>query len=212
MLGTSFPSVRAAAVVAAAMMLSTPTCTRSRIFHESDLGSMVARRNEAPLGLVYSSAPELSGPITLESLRSDAEGREALQNAGFRAAHVATMAAPDLLDFLVLRPTERSLPRHAMLVTAEALLFGSEDGARRALVFLRRDAAARMASERALPAEEFGDGAFALEGTDSEGRPTMVYGWSEENTCQVVRSVGAVNPSDVLFIARNMHRRAEGSI
>jgi hypothetical protein len=212
MLGATLTPVRAAAVVAAAMVLSTPTCARSRTFHEADLGGMVARPDEAPPGLVYSYSPKLSGPTELAALRGDAPGQHALQQAGFRAAHVATMGTPDLLDFLILSHPGQPRPRHGTLVTAEALLFATEDGAEQALAFLRRDGAASMTGDHALPAEEFGEGAFALEGFDAEGRPTIVYGWREENTCQVVRSHGPVDPADVLFIARNMHRRAEGSI
>jgi hypothetical protein len=211
MLGTTCPRVSAAAVLAA-MVLSTPSCTRSRMFNESDLGGMVARPDEAPPGLVYSYSPKLSGPTELTLLRSDAPGRDALRRAGFRAAHVATMATPDLLDYLVLSHPGQPPPGHGTLVTAEALLFGSEDGARNALAFLRRDAAARMLDDQALPAEEFGEGAFALQGRDEEGRLTVSYGWLEENTCQLVWSRGVVDPSDVLFIARGMHRRAEASI
>lgn len=209
MLATTCPRMRTAAVVAAAVMLSTPGCVRHRALRIGDLGTIVARPDEAPPGLVYS--PKLSGSAGLEQLRSDPEGRQALGRAGFRAGYVAILATPDLLDYLVLSRPRQAAPHHGTLVTADALLFADDDGASEGLAFLHRDAAARLTDENVLPAQEFGEGAFALRGIDDDGRPSIVYGWSEDNACQSVWSNGPVDPADVLFIARNMHRRAEAS-
>ena len=209
MLGATSPRMRTTAVVAAAVMLSTPACVRHRALRIDDLGGIVARPDEAPPGLVYS--PKLSGSAGLDALRPDPEGRAALEGAGFRAGYVAILATPDLLDYLVLSHPRQAAPHHGTLVTADALLFADEDGAGDALSFLHRDAAARLTGERTLSAQEFGEGAFGLRGMDVHGRPSVVYGWQEDNACQSVWSRGPVDPADVLFIARNMHRRAEAS-
>jgi hypothetical protein len=199
---------RGVAVVATAVALAVPSCAQGYEFRFVDLKELVARQDEAPLNLVY--APRLSGATDLEAFRDDLEGRLALRRAGFRAAFVALLATPTLVDFLVLSEAGDEPPRHQALLSSTAALFGSEDGAAAALTFFRQDAAAGVLSEQPLPAREFGDGAFAFRGVDERGEQVIVYGWRVGNLYQSTKSEGPVHPSDVLFVARNMHRRAEG--
>jgi hypothetical protein len=201
------PHRGAAAVLAASVILWTPGCTHARNFEKTDLPQLVARQNEAPPPLVYS--PVLSGPVDVDVLRSEAAGIAAIERAGCRDVYVAILATLDLLDFLVLGDPRGSPPKRQALVTTSAVLCGTDEGARDALAFLRRDATQGVASNRMLPSREFGDGSFAVAGIDDFGRPTLLYGWRERNLYQSVESHGEVDPSDILFIARNMQRRAE---
>lgn len=204
---TTRPHRRAAAVLAATVVLWTPGCTHARNFEPPDLDELVAKPNEAPPSLVYS--PRLSGPVDLEVFRSDDAGVAALARAGCRGAYEGTLATPDLLDYLVLGDPEKPPPKRQEIVTSSALLCGSEQGARDALAFLRREAMQGVTSDRMLPSGEFGDGSFAVAGIDDFGRPALLYGWRERNLYQSVEGHGAIDPSDILFIARNMQRRAE---
>src|SRR5215208_5057628 len=108
MLVTTRPHRRAAAVLAATVVLWTPGCTHARNFEAPDLGELVAKPNEAPPSLVYS--PRLSGPGDLGRLGSDGAGVAALERAGCRGAYQAILATPDLLDYLVLGNPEEPPP------------------------------------------------------------------------------------------------------
>ena len=207
MLVTTRPHRRAAAVLAATVVLWTPACTHARNFEPPDLEELVAKPNEAPPSLVYS--PRLSGPGDLELFRSDDAGVAALERAGCRGAYEAILATPDLLDYLVLGNPEEPPPKRQEIVTSSVLLCGNDQGARDALAFLRREAATQVTSDRTLPSGEFGDESFAVAGIDDFGRPTLLYGWRERNLYQSVEGHGEIDPSDILFIARNMQRRAE---
>jgi hypothetical protein len=207
MLATTRSHRRTAAVLAATVVLWTPGCTHARDFGKTDLDELVAKPNEAPPSLVYSLS--LSGPVDLDVFRSDDTDVAALERAGCRDAYEGIFGTPDLLDYLVLgEPNERPPKRHGLVTTA-AVLCGTHQGARDALALLRRGAAQDIASDRALPSQEFGDGSFAVAGIDDAGRSTLLYGWRERNLYQTVESHGAIDPSDILFIARNMQRRAE---
>jgi hypothetical protein len=207
MLVTTRPHRRAAAVLAATVVLWTPGCTHARNFEPPDLEELVAKPNEAPPSLVYS--PRLSGPGDLELFRDDDAGVSALERAGCRGAYEAILATPDLLDYLVLGNPEEPPPKRQEIVTSSVLLCGNDQGARDALAFLRREATTEVTSDRMLPSGEFGDGSFAVAGIDDFGRPTLLYGWRERNLYQSVEGHGEIDPSDILFIARNMQRRAE---
>ena len=207
MVVTTRPHRRAAALLAASVVLWTPGCTHARNFEKADLPQLVARPNEAPPDLVYS--PALSGHVDLEVFRSGDAGVETLERAGCPGAYEGILAHPGLLDFLVLGDPRASPPKRQSLVTTSAVLCGTDQGARDALAFLRREATQGVASNRMLPSQEFGDGSFAVAGIDDFGRPTLLYGWRERNLYQSVESHGEVDPSDILFIARNMQRRAE---
>ena len=204
----SRPAWGAAAALAVAVALACPACDREPTFEAVDLGRLVSMPDEAPAGVVYS--PKLSGSVDLDGVGSDAAERSELARDGFRASYEAVLASPDLLDFLVLsKPGERA-PAHTTLVTSSATLFSDADGAATALPVLRRAAMSGLAgAARPLPSDEFGDGAFAFEGSTLEGHDVVAYGWRVGNLCQVVRSEGRVDPSDILFMARNMRRRAQ---
>lgn len=194
-------------MLAASVILWTPGCTHARNFEVTDLPQLVARRNEAPPSLVYST--KLSGPVDLEVFRRGDAGVATLERAGCQGAYQGTLAHPGLEDFLVRGDPRASPPKRQSLVTTSAVLCGTDQGAREALAFLRREATQGVASNRMLPSGEFGDGSFAVAGIDDFGRPTLLYGWRERNLYQAVESHGEVDPSDLLFIARNMQRRAE---
>ena len=203
MLVTTRPHRRAAAVLAATVVLWTPACTHARNFEPPDLEELVAKPNEAPPSLVYS--PRLSGPAELE-LPGDVD---ALERAGCRGSYVATLATPDYIDYLVLGNPEEPPPKRQKIVTSSALLCGTDQGARDALALEKREATTLVTADRMLPSGEFGDGSFALAGIDALGRPMLLYGWRERNLYQFVEGHGEIDPSDILFIARNMQRRAE---
>lgn len=207
MVVTTRPHRRAAAVIAATMVLWSPGCTHARNFEVTDLPQLVARPDEAPPDLLYSHT--LSGPVDLEAFRRGDAGVATLERAGCRGAYEGILAHPGLEDFLVLGDPRASPPKRQSLVTTSAVLCGTDQGARDALEFLRREATQGVASNRMLPSQEFGEGAFAVAGSDDFGRPTLLYGWRERNLYQSVESHGEVDPSDILFIARNMQRRAE---
>jgi hypothetical protein len=193
-------------MTAAVLVLSTPECGHERTFAATDLPDLVARPNEAPPGLVY--APRLSGGTTAQDLLDDPARQAALEKAGLRAAYVGLMGSPDLLDYLVLAKPGQQPPKHAALIRASDALFGSSTGADDGLELFRDDAVNRIAGERALPSDEFGDDAFAFQGTDAKGRQSIFYGWRVGDLIQTVESRGPVDPADVLFMARNMRRRA----
>jgi hypothetical protein len=207
MLVTRRPHRRAAAVLAATVVLWIPGCTHARNFGPPDLEELVAKPDEAPPNLVYS--PSLSGSGDLELFRSDDAGVAALERAGCRGAYQAILATLDLIDYLVLGNPEQPPPKRQAIVTSSVLLCGNDQGARDALAFLRREATNELSSDRMLPSGEFGDGSFAVAGIDGFGRPTLLYGWRERNLYQSVEGHGEIDPSDILFIARNMQRRAE---
>jgi hypothetical protein len=208
MVVTTRPGRRAAAVLAAAVVLWTPGCSHARHYERADLDQLVAKPDEAPPSLVYS--PRLSGPVALEMFRSDDAGIAAgLRRAGCGGVFEGILATPDLLDYLVLGQPGARPPKRQELVTTSAVLCATDQGARDALDLFRTDATEDVASDRMLPSQEFGDGSFAVAGTDDFGRPTLLYGWRERNLYQSVEGHGEIDPSDILFIARNMQRRAE---
>jgi hypothetical protein len=210
MVQRSRPARGAAAALAVAVCLGAPACTRDVTFEPVDLGRVVSTPDEAPPGIIYS--PKLSGSLDLESYEPDAADRSMLAHDGFRASFEAVFASPDLLDFLVLSKPGARAPAHTTLVTSSAVVFSDSGGAARALPLLRRRAMSGMTSApHPLASEEFGDGAFAFQGSDLEGHEIVAYGWRIGNLCQVVRSEGPVDPSDILFMARNMRRRAQDS-
>jgi hypothetical protein len=208
MVQRSRPARGAAAALAVAVFVGAPACTRDVRLEPAELGRVVSMPDEAPAGIVYSS--KLSGPRDLESYEPDAADRSTLARDGFRASFEAVFASPDLLDFLVLSKPGARAPARTTLVTSAAVLFSDSGGAAQALPLLRRRAMSGMtAGPRALPSDEFGEGAFAFEGSNLEGHEIVAYGWRIGNLCEVVRSEGPVDPSDILFMARNMRRRAQ---
>lgn len=207
MVVTTRPHMGAAALLAASVILWTPGCTHARNFEVTDLPQLVARLNEAPPPLVYST--KLSGLVDLEVFRRGDAGVATLERAGCQGVYQGILAHPGLEDFLVRGDPRASPPKRQSLVTTSAVLCGTDQGAREALAFLRSEATQGVASNRMIPSGEFGDGSFAVAGIDDFGRPTLLYGWRERNLYQAVESHGEVDPSDILFIARNMQRRAE---
>lgn len=196
----------AVVMTAAALALSSPGCNRASAFEPGDLPDLVALPNEAPPGFVYS--PRLSGKAEVDDLLADPARQADLERAGLRVARVSLLATPDLLEYLVLGEPDEDPPKHETLLTAVGALFRSIAEADDGLQLFRDDAVDRIQDERPLPADEFGDDAFAFQGTDAQGRQVLSYGWRVGDLVQTVESRGSVDPADVLFIARNMRRRA----